>query len=343
MKNKKETLAIILMLIILGVFVFTACEDPCDHVWDITAATCERRQECQLCGTKSKLGPHAYGEWQDVVSISGEPEKQTKVCSICGDVVTQYIPTPNLGFTLINNNREYSASMGNASSIIIVIPEEYEGKPVTAIALEGFFNISITKVYIPDSVTTINSKAFQNCTSLTDIVFVNNSKLTTIGDRVFDGCSNLTSISIPDSVINIGEYAFRNCESLTNVEIPNKITTISEGLFTLCDNLASITLPNSITNIGVSAFHDCTNLTTVIIPNGVTSIGVNAFKGCINLDISIPISVNTIGSGAFHGWGGGQKIKIPYSRLNGVPSGWTGWRDNCGAVILNNSGVQVFP
>ena len=55
-------------------------------------------------------------------------------------------------------------------------------------------NNKITKLTIPDDVTSIGNGAFSDCTSL-------------------------TSITIPDSVISIGERAFEDCTSLTSIKI----------------------------------------------------------------------------------------------------------------------------
>ena len=54
---------------------------------------------------------------------------------------------------------------------------------------------------IPDSVTSINSQAFEDCSGLTSISIPDS--VTSIGNNAFFGCSSLTSISIPDSVTSI--------------------------------------------------------------------------------------------------------------------------------------------
>ena len=168
---------------------------------------------------------------------------------------------------------------------------------------------SLTKVIIPNSVTSIAYEAFYGCSSLTSIEIPNS--VTSIGSSAFSGCSSLTSIEIPNSVTSIGGYAFRYCSSLTSIEIPNSVTSIGVYAFSYCSSLTSIEIPNSVTSIGGYAFRGCTSLTSIEIPNSVTSIGYSAFRGCTSLtSIEIPNSVTSIGSDAFSGCSSLTRIEV---------------------------------
>ena len=109
------------------------------------------------------------------------------------------------------------------------------------------------------------------------------NSVTSVDSYAFDGCTSLTSIIIPNSVTSISLCAFRYCTSLTNVTIGNSVTSIEAMAFDYCKSLTSVTIPNSVTSIGGYAFEYCRSLTSVTIPNSVTSIGDYAFSGCTSL------------------------------------------------------------
>ena len=180
-------------------------------------------------------------------------------------------------------------------------------------------NTEITKLVIPDDVTSINYYAFSGCSGLTSVTIPNS--VTSIGEYAFSGCSGLkknivpdiknwcsitfgnpsanplyyahhlysddnteiTKLVIPDDVTSIGYSAFSGCSGMTSVTIPNSVTNIGEDSFSGCSGLTSVTIPNSVTNIGSYAFNSCSGLNSVTIGNSVTSIGSTIFSGCSSL------------------------------------------------------------
>ena len=75
------------------------------------------------------------------------------------------------------------------------------------------YSDKLKEVYIPSTVTDIESYAFERCKSLKKIV-------------------------LPEGVKNIGRYAFAECTGLTSIEIPSTVNIIESTSFDGCKNLA---------------------------------------------------------------------------------------------------------
>ena len=206
-------------------------------------------------------------------------------------------------FTFTTNSGAITITGYNpAAGLNVVIPASTNGYPVNAIGASAFFDLTITNVTIPNSVTSIGNNAFLNCFGLTSItVDAANANYSSTNGVLFDkdqatliqypiGLTN-SSYTIPNSVTSIGEGAFDDCYDLTSVTIPDSVTSIGDEAFDDCYGLTSVTIPNSVTSIGDGAFEYCYSLRSMTIPNSVTSIGQYAFFYCINLT-SITFSGN---------------------------------------------------
>ena len=162
---------------------------------------------------------------------------------------------------------------------------------VTSIGTRAFWSCSFTTITIPESVTSIGEEAFQNRNSVSSIIVDSNNPIydsrnncnaiiETSTNTLIQGCKNTI---IPNSITSIGDDAFCNCRSLKSITIPESVTSIGNSAFFYCNGLTSITIPNSVTSIGNYAFKTCESLTSITISNSVTSIGNSAFDYCSKL------------------------------------------------------------
>ena len=131
-----------------------------------------------------------------------------------------------------------------------------------------------------------NSYTSSGKPSLTSVVLP--QSLTGIGLRAFENCSGLTSIVIPAGVTNIGRSAFQNCTSLTSLIVPDSVTVIGNRAFEYCIKLSKLTLPKSLSSIGEYAFKDCEELLSITayspLPVDITqskSVFENAHPNCV--------------------------------------------------------------
>ena len=158
----------------------------------------------------------------------------------------------------------------------LVIPETYNGKPVTHIAQKAFYNWEeLTSVVIPDSVLSIGSYAFKGCTNLTSVTI--GKSVRTIHESAFMYCSGLTELILPDSLTRIDTNAFLGT-GLTYLTIPDSVTTIMSPILSNCPNLVSVHLGKGITSIDNNEFTFCPNLTTVTVTENMVNIERDALR-----------------------------------------------------------------
>ena len=251
-------------------------------IGDLTFYYCPSLANVTLPNSLTTIGKHAFS-CSSLASIE-IPNSLTTIgreAFYCCDSLTN-ITLPNSLTTIGQEAFEFCSSLKS-----IEIPNS-----VTTIE-EGAFNgcESLTSISVSGGNTTYDSHS--NCNAIIETATntliagckntVIPNSVTTIGSRAFSSCSSLTSIEIPSSVTTIGVEAFYGCDGLTSIEIPGSVTTIEQGAFGSCSSLASIEIPGSVTTIGSSAFYNCSSLASIEIPSSVTTIGEYAFYWCFGL------------------------------------------------------------
>lgn len=193
-------------------------------------------------------------------------------------------PTEGLAYTLNSDSTSYNCSgIGTVTDTNITFAKTYNDLPVTTIKHDAFRdNYNITKIVIPNSITTLGEHSFYNCFNLKTVKFAKDIQLSLIDKFAFLG-SGITSIEIPDSGVEIKGAAFSDCTQLTNIILPDSVSIVETGIFANCISLNNIQLPNTMTNIPAYTFKGCSGLTNITIPSQVTTIGSNAFRNCNSL------------------------------------------------------------
>lgn len=163
----------------------------------------------------------------------------------------------------------------------INVPSEIDGYKVTSIGSGAFGLSSITKISLPDTITTIEKGAFSLCDDLESINMP--QSLISIGDSAFFNCRSLTYINIPDLVNSIGSSAFEGCNKLNNVKLPSNIKELKDTTFDSCSSLTNVVLPDSLISIGENCFQNCCSLEKLNITSNVSSVGKNFIIGCNEL------------------------------------------------------------
>lgn len=100
-----------------------------------------------------------------------------------------------------------------------------------------------------------------------------------IGDRAFEKCTSVSEITIPKSVSNIGKRAFAFCTANIIFEEGSHLEKIDSHTFESYSG-TNIIIPHSVKSIGDYAFSNASKLQNIIIPNSVKQIGKYAFAYC---------------------------------------------------------------
>lgn len=139
--------------------------------------------------------------------------------------------------TLVGN--EYSIKVKENVSLpsVVILPSEFEGKPITIIEDYAFEGCTFTKICIPNSYTKIGGYAFKNCENLKDIEWSSN-------------------------IVEIKQGAFSSCVGLVNtIVLPKKLAIVGDRCFEFCSNLTVVDFPASMTSYGLDVFVGCGEVT----------------------------------------------------------------------------------
>lgn len=184
----------------------------------------------------------------------------------CGD--NRQTLEKHLQFTEIGETFEVSG-FNEGLPANVVLPEVFNGKPVTRIGQDAFRASKIKSITIPKSYQIIDEEAFLSCLKLEKVIFTGESSLIEIGNNAFWGNHSLTSVTIPKSVKRIGELAFSNSSSLKEVsfEANSKLEEIGNSAFSGTNYLKTIKIPKSVKKIGSSVFSRNYELESINVEN----------------------------------------------------------------------------
>lgn len=133
----------------------------------------------------------------------------------------------------------------------------------------------IKTITVENGITNVSNSAFAYCMNVTKVTLP--ESVTSIGIGAFFGCSSLENIKIPESVTDISNSAFAYCTSMSTLSIPSRVTEIPAEMCYGNSKLAKVNISNSVTKIGNYAFFNCYAMEEVTIPETVKSIGLQAF------------------------------------------------------------------
>ncbi len=206
------------------------------------------------------------------------------------------------------------------------------GENLLEIGDYAFTQSGLLEINFPDSLQTIGEQAFAECENLKKLDFGNSVER--IGEKAFIQCFSLEKVDIPDSVTSLGASAFVACSSLKEAIIGDQIKAEKLDWFRSCSSLQYLVLGDSLTAVNATAFAWMDSLRTVVIGDSIEIIEERAFEECSNLtevvfgkslktikyatfqrtglsQVSLPESLETLGSSAFAECKSLQNITLP--------------------------------
>lgn len=228
------------------------------------------------------------------------------------------------------NNPETYASFKNCTSLkTVTFPENF-----TTIGTDMFNGCtSLTSLEIPDGVITIGANAFADCTGLKTVTI--SDTVTTIKSNAFKNDRTITDFTVGKNVVTIGSGVSDGwgsavirytgtlrdwCTKLNSakimehnsalyvdntlitgeLEIPYGVTRIAEYAFYKCNTVTKVNIPSTVKTIETCTFNNSTKLAEVNFEDGIETIGQYAFASTALKTITIPESVQSLGSKAFY-------------------------------------------
>ncbi len=134
----------------------------------------------------------------------------------------------------------------------------------------------------------------------------------------FQDCPQLSEINFPESLKHILSGTFERCKSLKKVDLSH-IEDLGNQTFQE-SGLEEVIIPDQIKKLTFGVFKDCKNITRIILPDTMRHIGNDCFKD-VNINhrtIKFPLSVDTIGDGAFNCWDAQKIVLSESTKLLGI-------------------------
>lgn len=196
----------------------------------------------------------------------------------------------------------------------VVVPDEYEGVPVTEIADFGLFNAETVEVIkIGKNVEKIGEWSMTNNQHLKAFEVDEENPYFCDVDGILFTKDMKTIVYYPPARNIKFDKLSGEAQNKTTYDIPEGVETIRSKAFYKCYYVEDITVPSTVKRIEEKAFHRTAALNKIDLPEGLEYIGKDAFAYCFSenyksdsrpelpedTQIVIPSTVKEIGEYAF--------------------------------------------
>ena len=206
---------------------------------------------------------------------------------------------------------------------------------------------ALERVTAKGTITAIGNSAFGSVTDWKDQEIADTvlteipdlSQVTSIGDRAFYGCSALKTVDL-HSVTTMGYGAFQGCDALSGEIDLSNLEVIPGHAFCYDPNITSVITCPTLRSIGDWAFI-WADISTISLPETLNSIGTYTFyKASLSGTVALPDSLTQLGASAFSGCEEVNAIQIG-SGLKDIPANAFAGCTNLKTITVNNRREDV--
>jgi hypothetical protein len=163
---------------------------------------------------------------------------------------------------------------------------------------ESFSQSGLVTVIL-GAITSIDSVAFNQCTSLSTVLMPNLTSIGTgvMGSSAFYSCTSLETVEM-DNLERIPDYTFFNCGGLANLDGFKNLGRV--GAYSFAFSGLRDVYSDTLSTIDGFAFYRCAGVRTLeLLTTDPVSIGNNAFEKCGQLNSISTIGDTTLGKDVF--------------------------------------------
>lgn len=149
-----------------------------------------------------------------------------------------------------------------------------------------FYNSKLTNIYLPNTITSIESNCFGNSKQLVDLSIP--ASVTSVSSSFVNGCSALTTL-----YVGSGSSSYDALNGVLYTKDLKTLVRYPEGL-----TATSFSVRSGVTAIASYAFYKA-KLTSISLPTTLQSIGSSTFSNSSIKTLSIPASVTSVATTSF--------------------------------------------
>lgn len=186
----------------------------------------------------------------------------------------------------------------------VIIPEMYQGAPVTEITFGRMLDANFSRLYIPASVKRIDLfDTLYSVFAASITVDENNPYFCSDGKALYSRDGKILYRLFPRYIEEytvmpgteiLEEKAFSNHQNLKRLELPEGLREIKRRCFDNCSGITELDIPDSVTEIGEMPFMDMWNLRSLHLPGKIKTLGFMLLRTLKLAELYIPASVERI-------------------------------------------------